>query len=217
MPSFGKHWRPSLPLEAPGKFADRVDEIRDTLRLLDPEPVAARSGASYLTLGSGRGELHIPFWENVCILSWPELIGYGSRREHLSDFQLAFLLYHLLTADGTPVTGKWVSFADLPDGRMYNAAFQGYSGDEIVKSLGLDLDAFRETCLSAGGKERDLASASYIFQPLPRVALLITYWLGDEDFPSSCKILFDETARHYLPIDACAILGSMLTRKLIHP
>ncbi|MDL1911699.1 DUF3786 domain-containing protein, partial [Chloroflexi bacterium CFX6] len=53
------------------------------------------------------------------------------------------------------------------------------------------------------------------FQPLPRVPLMTTYWLGDEDFPSSCKILFDESATHYLPIDACAILGSMLTRKII--
>jgi hypothetical protein len=44
---------------------------------------------------------------------------------------------------------------------------------------------------------------------------MLTYWLGDEDFPSSCKVLFDESASHYLPIDACAILGGMLTRKII--
>jgi len=60
-----------------------------------------------------------------------------------------------------------------------------------------------------------MGSASFIFQALPNVHLMVTYWLGDEDFPSSCKILFDETAIHYLPIDACAILGSMLTRKVI--
>ena len=45
---------------------------------------------------------------------------------------------------------------------------------------------------------------------------MVTYWLGDEDFPSSCKILFDESASHYLPIDGCAILGSMLVRRLLH-
>jgi hypothetical protein len=60
-----------------------------------------------------------------------------------------------------------------------------------------------------------IGSASSIFQALPRVPLMVTYWLGDEDFPSSCKILFDECARHYLPIDACAVLGGMLARKLI--
>jgi hypothetical protein len=44
---------------------------------------------------------------------------------------------------------------------------------------------------------------------------MVTYWLGDEDFPSSCKILFDASASHYLPIDGSAILGSMLVRKLL--
>lgn len=217
MPDFGKNWRPSRAMEASAKFAERVDELRQTLRLLDPVLVAARSGTSYLMLGPGRGELHVPLWGNVCILTWPELNGYDRRAEHLTDFQLAFLLYHLLTADGIPVSGEWVSFADLPDGRMYSAAFQGYSGDEIVKKFGLHLEQFRKACLSAGGMEANVASASFIFLPLPHVPLMITYWLGDDDFPSSCKILFDETACHYLPIDACAILGSMLVRNLIHP
>jgi len=59
-------------------------------------------------------------------------------------------------------------------------------------------------------------SASFIYNALPRIPMMVTYWLGDEDFPSSCKILFDASAPHYLPTDACAILGSMLTRKLLH-
>jgi hypothetical protein len=144
------------------------------------------------------------------------LIGYNTHDDQLPNFQQASLLYYLRTADGTPIKNKWVSFADLPDGRMYNAAFQGYSGDEIVKVFGFDLDAFKSACLVAGGKPVDIGSASFTFQALPRVPLMLTYWLGDADFPSSCKILFDESACHYLPIDACAILGSMLVRKLSH-
>jgi hypothetical protein len=44
---------------------------------------------------------------------------------------------------------------------------------------------------------------------------MVAYWLGDEDFPSTCQILFDAAAGHYLPSDAYAILGSTLTRRLI--
>lgn len=218
MHNFTKEWKPTRSPEASAKFAERVNEMRESLLLLDPNLVAERSGAAYLTLGPGRGELHIPFWGNICILSWPELTGYGHLIEPqpLSDFQLAFLFHHLLTADGTSVSGNWVSFADLPDGRVYNAAFQGYSGDEVAKAFGLDLDAFHQACQSAGGQPAGLASASYVFQPLPHVPLMVTYWLGDEDFPSSCKILFDESASHYLPIDGCAILGSMLVLRLLH-
>jgi hypothetical protein len=79
----------------------------------------------------------------------------------------------------------------------------------------LDLDGFITVCEKVGGKSVDVGSASFIFQALPQVPLMLTYWLGDEDFPSSCKVLFDESAGHYLPIDACAILGNMLTRRVI--
>jgi hypothetical protein len=215
MTDFHKNWKPSQSGTASTQLAGRVDELRSTLQGQDPSLVAARSGSSYLTLGPGRGELHLPLWGKICILCWPELKGCNDKDDCLSDFQLAMLLYYLVSADGAPLTGKWVSFADLPDGRIYNAAFQGYSGDEIVKAFGFDLDGFKSACIKVGGKSVDIGGVSFVFQALPNVSVMLTYWLGDEDFPSSCKVLFDESASHYLPIDACAILGSTLTQKLI--
>jgi len=215
MSIFGKNWRPSRSEQVDVQFASRVDELRTTLRFLDPELIAARSGASYLTIGPDRGELHIPLWGNVCIFSFPELIGYKCTDEPLTDFQQALFLYYLNTADGSTPTGKWISFADLPNGRTYNTAFQSYSGDELAKTFGCDLDGFKSACLKTGGKPDDMADVSYIFRALPRVPLMLAYWLGDEDFPSSCKVLFDETAGHFLPLEASAILGSMLTQRVI--
>jgi len=215
MSDFGRNWRPSRSETASTHLADRAQELRVSLRFQHPGLIAARSGASYLELGPGRGELHIPLWGNACILSWPELAGWDYQDNLLPALKQALLLYYLITADDTPLTGKWVSFAELPDGRMYNTAFQGYSGDEIAKNFGLNLDTFKEACNLAGGNEVMIGDASFVFQALPRVPLMVTYWLGDEDFPSSCKILFDESARHYLPIDACAVLGGMLAHKLV--
>lgn len=215
MTDLQKDWKTSRTPTSAEQLAGRVDELRSTLRIQDPSLVAVRSGSSYLTLGPGRGELHIPLWGRVCILCWPQLTACNEKDDRLPDFQLAMLLYYLVTADGAPLTGRWVSFADLPDGRTYNAAFQGYSGDEIVKRFGLDLEGFKSACSKAGGEPVDAGSASFVFQALPKVPIMVTYWLGDEDFPSSCRILFDGSASHYLPIDACAILGSTLTGRVI--
>jgi hypothetical protein len=182
---------------------------------MDPELVAVRSGARYLSLGPDRGELHLPLWGRSVILTWPNLTGYSNNDDELPLLIGAILLYYLHMSDGTPLSGKWVSFADLPDGRMYITAFQGYTGDVIVKDFGLNLDAFKSACEKAGGEFVNIGDASFVFQALPRLPLMLTYWLGDDDFPSSSKILFDSSATHYLPIDGCAILGSMLTRKII--
>ena len=215
MTNFGQGWRPSR-LEN-SSLTERMDELRSTLQFRDPGLVAARSGVSHLTFGPDRGEFYIPFFGKAITLTWLNLTGYSDADDELPPIIQALLLYYLLTADGTALTGKWVSFADLPDGRMYNAAFQGYSGDEIVKAFGFDLPAFRSACLKIGGQPVEIGSASFVMQALPNLPLLVTYWLGDEDFPSACKILFDSSATHYLPIDGCAIAGSMLAKKLRSP
>jgi hypothetical protein len=159
--------------------------------------------------------LEIPFWEQSCRLTWPELIpADGDGR--IPAFHLTLLLYYLSTADGTPLSDTWVSFADLPDGRVYQSAFQGYSGDELVRAFGPDLEAFGRACRSAGGRPSAAGDASFVFAALPRLPLMAVYWRGEEEFPSSCKILFDGSAGHYLPVDGCALLGSGLGRRLLH-
>jgi hypothetical protein len=215
MSDFYKNWRPARREAASSDLANRADELRASLRLLDPELIAARSGSHYLSLGPDRGELHFPLWGKQVFLTWPNLTGYSNTDDELPPLIGAILLYYLITSDGSPNTGKWVSFADLPDGRTYHTAFQGYTGNEIVKTFGPDLEKFKFACEKIDGKFVELGDASFVFQALPRVPLMATYWLGDEDFPSSCKILFDSSATHYLPVDGCAILGSILTRKLI--
>ncbi|MCX6065092.1 MAG: DUF3786 domain-containing protein [Chloroflexi bacterium] len=167
------------------------------------------------TSEAGNTEFHLSLFAAPVFGTFPELTFFSATGSELPDFQQLLLLYYFATADGTPVTGKWVSFADLPSGRMYAQAFQGYSGDEIVKAFGEGLASFTDACQKAGGQLADAGDAAFIFQALPQVSVMMTYWLGDEDFPSSCKILFDANATHYLPIDGCAIIGSTLVKKIL--
>ncbi len=211
MPDTDKTSHPSKPA-----LASRVDELREALQQVPVDLLAERAGASYQAIGPGRGEFRLSLFDSPVMITYPGLVGFDARKddELLLPVQAA-LAYYFHTGDGAPLTGQWVSFAELPDGRMYNQAFQGYSGDELVKVFGLDVEAFKSACEAGGGMATPIADAAYIFYALPRLPMLVNYWCGDEDFPSSCKILFDSSVSHYLPTDVCAILGSMLTRKLI--
>lgn len=206
--------------QTPPGLESRAGELRASLQPVPAETLAARAGASYLEIGPRRGEFHFNLFEKPLIGAFPNLTFFTPAGDKLPDFLQALLLYYFVSADGTQLTGQWVSFADLPGGRMYNQAFQGYSGDVVVRQFAklphpAALDTFQSACLSLGGQPLDIGSASFAFPALPRVPLLLTFWLGDEDFPSSCKVLFDSSATHYLPIDGCAILGSQLTGKIV--
>jgi hypothetical protein len=196
-------------------LATRVDELRAALQQIPFNLLTERTGASYQVIGPGRGEFRLSLFDSPVILTFPGLVGIDTKDDELPLPVQAVLAYYFYTSDGAPLTGQWISFADLPDGRMYNSAFQGYSGDELVKAFGWDVDGFKLVCERCGGTVTSVGDAAFIFYALPRLPLLVNYWCGDEDFPSSCKILFDSSVSHYLPTDVCAILGSMLTRKII--
>jgi hypothetical protein len=193
----------------------RVSELVGPLALIPPNLLADRTGVSYLELGPTRGEFHLALLDAPLLLTYPDFRALAIPGDALPAIERALLLYYFLTADGTPPTDTWVSFADLPDGRVYSSAFQGYTGNELAKAFALDLDSFRLACERLAGQPLSYGSASYRFRALPRLDLALVYHLGDEDFPSTCNLLFDSNASHYLPAEACAILGSMLAQKIL--
>jgi len=211
MPKPGGNLQPSQ-----SALVARVDEIRESLKQIPVTLLVERTGASYQAIGPGRGEFRLSLVDSPLIITFPDFRIFDAQDNESPPFIQALVIYYLETADGTRETGRWISFADLPDGRVYASAFQGYTGDDLVKTLGLDVEALRTACEKLGGTPRhDYGDAAYVIWTLPRIPLLVNYWCGDEDFPSTCKLLFDESVSHYLPTEVCAILGSTLTRRIL--
>ncbi len=207
---------PSPEEQLTQRFAQRFDELRDQLRKTEPALIAARCAADLAAETPESGRLKLKLWERPVFISYPDYVAYyATDMQPTSILDQALLLYYLTHADGTPLRQEWIGFSDLPDGRFYNQAFQGYTGQELARAFQNDLPAFERAAQLSGGKRQALGDAAFAFQALPRVPLLVIYWRGDEEFPSRCQVLFDGAASHYLPTDAYAILGSALTRRLI--
>jgi len=201
------------PYKQQASLQRRVDELRQQAQQRDPAELAECTGANFDPI---EGRLELPLFGVPKTIRTPELTIHDSQTGKESSISTqALLLYHFCTTNGAPVAGRWISFRELPGGGFYHQAFQGYTGNEIVKHFGNDLAAFELAALAAGGRKEAVGDATFVFQGLPRIPLMVVYWLGDEDFPSSARILFDSSAGHHLPTDAFAILGSALTRRLI--
>ncbi|MDA8188688.1 MAG: DUF3786 domain-containing protein, partial [Dehalococcoidales bacterium] len=71
-------------------------------------------------------------------------------------------------------------------------------------------------CRKLRGSPESMGDLSYRFLALPYVPLAMVYWSGDEDFPAAAKVLFDESASHYLPTDALATLGGRLCNMILY-
>jgi len=204
-------------LPDPTALQQRGDELRAQISGDDPHILAWKTGAIFTPSTSGEGKFRLEVWKQETFLTFPELVALDATTGGgISPLIETLLLYYFSTADGHPLRGEWVSFADLPDGRFYNQAFQSYTGGELTRFFQSDRVRFENAAQRVGGEVLQDApgDVAFRFQALPCVPLLLVHWQGDEDFPSSYQILFDASTSHYLPTDACAILGSYLTGRL---
>lgn len=201
---------------APGPLAERADEIRAAMQNIDPERVALKTGAIYTPAGAARGTFKLTLWNREVLFTFPKFSATDAHSgAELNPFDQTMLLYYFHLSDGTPQANKWIAFTELPDGKFYTQAFQGYTGQALTQVFGNDSEAFSQAAEQWGGRREFFGNRAYSFQVLPHLALMVACWLGDEDFPASYRILFDAAAGHHLTTDACAILGSQLTRMLI--
>jgi len=198
-----------------GLLQNKIDQLRiEIARIADQEDLAFRCGFE-LNINDSNSFLGFSLFNTHIMFEYPdlELIDKDSKSKLSVAFE-AMVYYYMKTADGCPLVGKWISFGELPDGMFYNAAFQGYTGDKLSALIGNNVENFIRTALQLNGVFLPFGDASFKFQALPKVPLAIVFWNGDDEFPPSCKILFDASVTHYLPADGCAILGSILTNMI---
>jgi hypothetical protein len=194
----------------------RVDELRTDIRQRDPHKLAQRTGANFRGLEAGTGRFELQVWNRTVYLSYPDLTARAAvTGKALGAGLTAMVIYYFHASDGTPPAEQWISFTELPDGRFYTQAFLGYTGGELLRKFRDDVQAFKRAAERMQGRPLRIGDAAYAFHLLPKVSLAVVYWLGDEDFPSSIRVLFDASVAHHLPTDACAIAGSMLTQQLL--
>jgi len=194
------------------RLAPVVEGARATLHPVKPGKLVLRSGCEQGEDGDFRLTF---FWQGYVISADGFIVRRADTGESPSSFTESLILTYLATADGTTPSGRWIGFRELPDGLFYVQAFQGYTGGRLVRELQGGIEVFRRAAESLGGEPLAIGDAGYVFAVLPRVHLGLVYWEGDEEFPSQARVLFEDTAAHYMPTDGLAILGSQLIGRVL--
>jgi hypothetical protein len=210
-----------FPSSSHDQLIDRLEELRTQLASIPASELASRTGAIFQRTEKDHGNFQLEYWGKAVEITYPEFVMVDKKRqESLSTFDQAMLAYYFRQSDGTPQSGQWISFSELPDGHFYAQAFHGYTSGPMVRSFGSDVVGFTRAARQIQGRQprlaADLGDRAFVFPVLAQVSLLAVCWLGDEDFPHSYRVLFDSAISHHLTTDACAILGSTLSRRLIN-
>ena len=193
----------------------RANELREDLFQRDVNQLAELTGTS-LRKEAGNNVFEFQYWGKPVVFSSSDFLATDPESQQpLPPIHQAMIMYYFHSSKGSPPTGNWISFSELSDGQFYNSAFQGYTAQKLTRYFQMDYDKFEARNEDQCGIRIDFGDGAFRYQILPQIAILVVYWKGDEEFPPSYKILFEDIADYHLPTDGCAILGSMLVGKLM--
>jgi hypothetical protein len=192
---------------------------RTALRQADPDLLARLSGSEIRREEEGKALLLIPFLNDQVSLTWPELVFLPNRSGKGLPIQQEIILLHYLMgawqSKGAPVTGEWIAFQDLPEGRFYLDAFQRRAKIPLVQAFGERPERLPELAARAFGAI-PLAQGDFAVRIplLPLVPVALVLWRGDEEFPPEGNILFDRNIAALFSAEDIAWISGMVVYPL---
>lgn len=205
----------------------RIDDYRQArgiarkaLSTGDPDLISRFSGAVIQKVNDGEKVFTLTFLNRTLLITWPDLeISYKEDREEVPIQQQVLLLHYLngaVSSRGTPATGKWISFQDVPDGRFYMDAFIKRAKDPLLRTFGSHPERMPElTAQAYGASPLDYGDFSVIVKAFPLVPVALVLWEGDDEFPPDGNILFDRNISGILSAEDIAWLAGMIVYPLM--
>lgn len=205
----------------------RVDDYNQAFELgksalsgKDPDLVAGFAGAGVRRDEKGEISLTLSFLNKGVAIGWADMdIRDQGSDEDLSIQQKVLLVHYLCGAwesSGAPVTGEWIAYQEVPDGRFYLDAFLKRAKAPLVNGFGGNPDALLATASEAyNAVPADLGDVSVVVRALPLVPVALILWKGDEEFPPEGNILLDRNISRLLSAEDIAWLAGMVVYPLI--
>ena len=128
------------------------------------------------------------------------------------------LCHYLIQGGDGALTGEWISYRDSKDSAFFIAYFQVNAEERIARTFTGKIHDLERAARELDGRPYEVFQTGdlcYYLEALPRVPLLLVFNDGDDDFPASCKLLFDRSAPVWLDAECRAVLGTLVAERLI--
>ena len=210
----GRHENTDGGIRRRNPYQPALDKARRDLNRLDPYVAALRGGGEVVETPQGRA-VELTYWGQRLRVLWSTGEARLVSGQPLSTTVQLLVMHYLITADGTPLAARWLSFRELPDGRVYDAAFRKRACLPLVRAFGEQPECLIAAGRRLGGERLVYGDVSFMFRLLPRVRVATILYARDDEFPAGANVLFDASVRHYLPLEDVAVLGGLVATGLV--
>lgn len=185
------------------QFARMMQTAQERLLRHVPEEISEKAGVRY-----ENGVFWVRTLGRRVEIQWPA----GKITPPVSKWHALTLLHYLDLADGTPLSGRTITFSQYKDGLVRGGGLDRNTELIVRRDLGvLPREELARRCETLGA-ELLPSNADFCarFDFAPRYPVWLKVWFADEEFPTSGRLLVDESAPNYLTIEDAVTVGSLI-------
>ncbi|MGB9500174.1 MAG: DUF3786 domain-containing protein [Dissulfuribacterales bacterium] len=182
---------------------EAVENLKRKIPGIDLSEAARRLGAAF----SGNKLTIKIFGKDFSV----DLQGHLSTDIHVNPWVAVPVLNYVLKGAGKQISGDWVPFRELKNGRSRAGLYHQRCENPLKKIADTYTDFFKDMLEIFDGHQVDNlfdSDVSIVLHPLPLVPILICYWEPEDGLESSLHIFFDATAEDNLDIDSLYTLAA---------
>ena len=185
------------------QFELMLEAARSRLLRHVPEEISEKAGVRY-----ENGVFWVRTLGRRVEIQWPA----GKITPPVSKWHALTLLHYLDLADGTPLSGRTITFSQYKDGLVRGGGLDRNTELIVRRDLGmLPREELARRCETLGA-ELLPSNADFCarFDFAPRYPVWLKVWFADEEFPTSGRLLVDEGAPSYLTIEDAVTVGALI-------
>ena len=182
----------------------------DELKRRDPADAAAKAAIS----PPHQNSLQLKFIDRNLIIDVESGKITAEDGEEVNIATKILALHYVNRADGAQPADRWVTFAELENGRVYQDVFRGRDEGRMAGMCAKDPDAWLAAVEKLGGEHGELGDLSVNIQAFPQIPVFMVYWAGEEEIPPAGKILFDANINNYLCTEDVAVMCDLILDRI---
>ena len=109
------------------------------------------------------------------------------------------------------LSGKWKQMQDF--GLMFHRSLLE-ERDEWAERFQQDMDGLRRACQALGGTPLAQGDIAYAIELFDGLKIALQFWAGDEEFPPSLRLLWDENALQYIKYETMYFARNLLLQRI---
>ena len=181
----------------------------------DIEVQCRKSGAQYLEIDAKK-VIVIEYLNRSYLISLPDIeISLRNSEEAVPIEDKILMLHYLISAKGTPLSNRMITYKELPEGANYFPNFAQRVIKPLIGYFGKEPHRLIDVAGKLGGSSADYGDAAVTINVFSRVPITFVLWRGDDEFAPRGSIMFDSTIPDYLSTEDINVLCASIAWKLV--